>query len=62
MSHVLPQQQLLLKLLIMSGEIAVNGNVEGSIFWRTLMKCKEAGWILWTEISSGYYKAEITPR
>ena len=46
MSHVLPQQQLLLKLLIMSGEIAVNGNVEGSIFWRTLMKCKEAGWFL----------------
>ncbi len=61
MSHVLPQQQLLLKLLIMSGEIAVNGNVEGSIFffWRTLMKCKEAGWILWTEISSGA-KTEIT--
>jgi hypothetical protein len=60
MSRVLPQQELLLELLMMSGEIAVNGAFEGTILWRTLMECKEAGWIRWSEIGAGYYKAEIT--
>ncbi len=62
MSQVLPQQKLLLELLIMSGEIAVNGKFEGTILWRTLMECRTAGWILWTEIGSGYYKAVITQK
>ena len=62
MSQVLPQQLLLLELLIMSGEIAVNGKFEGTILWRTLTECREFGWILWTEIGSGYYKAAITPK
>ena len=62
MSRVLPQQQLLLELLIMSGEIAVSSKFEGTILWRTLVECREAGWIVWTEIGSGYYKAEITSK
>ena len=60
MSQVLPQQQLLLELLIMSGETAINGKFEGTILWRTLTECREFGWILWTEIGSGYSKAVIT--
>ncbi len=59
MSQVLPQQQLLLEKLILSGEIAANGKFEGSILWRTLTECREFGWILWSEIGSGYYKAVI---
>ena len=60
MPRVLPQQQLLLELLRMSGEIALVGEVEGTILRRTLMECRASGWILISDIRPGLQKAVIT--
>ncbi len=60
MSVTLPQQQLLLELLIMSGEIAVPGDVENTILWRTLLECRTAGWLTSIEVSPGLFRIEIT--
>jgi hypothetical protein len=60
MSGTLPQQQLLLELLIMSGRIAVPGDAEDTILWRTLQECKAAGWVTWVEVSPGLFSIEIT--
>ncbi len=43
MSVTLRQQQPLLELLIMSGEIAVPVDAEDTILWRTLKECGAAG-------------------
>jgi hypothetical protein len=60
MADTLPQQQLLLELLIMSGQIAVPADDTGTILWRTLEECKKAGWITLVEISPGLFSIEIT--
>ncbi len=60
MADTLPQQQLLLELLIMSGQIAVPADDTGTILWRTLEECKKAGWIILREISPGLFSIEIT--
>lgn len=60
MSRVLPQQQLLLELMRMSGDIAVTGVAEDTILWRTLMECRAAGWIEWVQIRPGLHRASIT--
>ncbi len=60
MSRVLPQQQLLLELLRMSGDIAVTGVGEDSILWRTLMECQDKGWIEFVQIRPGLNRASIT--
>lgn len=60
MAHTLPQQQLLLELLIMSGQIAVPVDDKDSILWRTLTECKSSGWLIWKEISPGLFSIEIT--
>ena len=60
MSDALPQQQLLLELLIMSGQIAVPSAAQDTILWRTLQECKTAGCIRWTEVSPGLFSIEIT--
>ena len=60
MADTLPQQQLLLELLIMSGQIAVPADDTDTILWRTLQECKTTGWITWVEVSPGLFSIEIT--
>ncbi len=60
MVDALPQQQLILELLIMSGQIAVPADDMDTILWRTLEECKKAGWITWVEVSPGLFSIEIT--
>ncbi len=62
MSVTLPQQQLLLELLIMSGEIAVPGDAEDAIQWRTLLECRTAGWLTSVEVSPGLFRLQITAK
>ena len=60
MPRVLPQQQLLLELLIMSGQIAVPEDSNDNILWRTLKECRTAGWLTSVEVSPGLFSIEIT--
>ncbi len=60
MPRVLPQQQLLLELLIMSGQIAVPEDSNDTILWRTLKECRTARWLTSVEVSPGLFKIEIT--
>ncbi len=60
MPRVLPQQQLLLELLIMSGQIAVPEDSNDNILWRTLKECRSAGWLTSVEVSPGLFSIEIT--
>jgi hypothetical protein len=60
MPTTLPQQQLLLELLIMSGQIAVPREGEHTILWRTLDECRRSGWITEVEISPGIFRIDIT--
>ncbi len=60
MDNVLPQQKLLLELLIASGEIAVPESTEPTLLWSTLGECKAAGWIRLREISRGLHRVDIT--
>ncbi len=60
MTDVLPQQQLLLELLVMSGRIAVaKDNAEG-ILWRTLSECERNGWLVMEVVNADYDAAEVT--
>ncbi len=60
MAKTLPQQQLLLELLIMSGKIGVPADDKETILWRTLDECKKSGWISWAEVSPGLFSIEVT--
>ena len=62
MSVTLPQQQLLLELLVMSGEIAVPSDAGDTILWRTLRECRTAGWLTSVEISPGLFSIQITTK
>ena len=64
MSHqnLMPQQQLLLELMVMSGDIAVTDLGDGSLLRRTLEECANRGWIEIATISQGFSKASITPK
>jgi hypothetical protein len=43
MADVLPQQKLLLELLIMSGDIALADDLSGTIMERTVKECELKG-------------------
>ena len=58
---ILPQQKLLLELLVMSGDIAVADNIEGTILERTLDECVSYGWVNVKRFGAGFNKASITP-
>lgn len=60
MTKILHQQQLLLELLCMSGNIAVTENNDGTILRKTLMETKAAGWITLTPFGKGFDMAAIT--
>ncbi len=60
LATLLPQQQLVLELLRMSGEIAVTGQSESTILWRTLQECRDKGWVTLTEVSPGVHSVALT--
>ena len=45
MSDILPQQQLLLELIMMSGDVTVPKNDDGTMIYRTLKECSGFGWV-----------------
>ncbi|WP_420345448.1 hypothetical protein [Pelagibius sp.] len=61
MSFLLPQQQLVLELLRMSGEIGVTEQTAETILWRTLRECRAKGWLTITEVSPGVHSVALTP-
>ncbi|NQV54720.1 MAG: hypothetical protein HQ503_02580 [Rhodospirillales bacterium] len=60
MASILPQQMLLLELLVMSGDIAVSDNREDTILGRTLKECESSGWITTKQFGAGFNKVTIT--
>ena len=60
--NLMPQQQLLLELMMMSGDIAVTDLGSRSLLRRTLDECANKGWIEIRTISQGFSKASITPK
>jgi hypothetical protein len=60
MSHILPQQELLLELLTMSGDIAMADNIEGTILYRTLIECERKGWVVQKHFGAGFNKLTVT--
>ena len=60
MSKTLPQQQLLLELLAMSGDIAVTSAAPDSLIWRTLNECRREGWVTVVEVSPTVHSASVT--
>ena len=60
MAKILPQQQLLLELIILSGDIGVPDADDTSILFRTMKECKESGWITESRFGAGFNKLSIT--
>ncbi len=46
----------------MSGEIAVPGDAEDTILWRTLKECGATGWLTSVEVSPGLFRIQITAK
>ncbi len=61
-NEALPQQKLLLELLVMSGDIAVADDSTGTILERTLNECLEHGWIETRMFGAGFHKISITSK
>lgn len=57
--RLLPQQQLVLELLRMSGEIAVLESSAAPILRRTLEECRSYGWIRQTHVSPGVFSVSL---
>lgn len=60
MADLLPQQKLLLELLVMSGDIAVADDIAGTILDRTLGECRAQGWVTTKVFGAGFNKTSIT--
>ncbi len=60
MSNVLPQQALLLEMLIMSGRLAIAKSDHETILWRTVNECKDNGWLTLEPVGDAYEAADIT--
>ncbi len=60
MPDTLPQQRMLLEILVMSGDIAVSTSSTDTILWRTLGECETAGWLTLAKVIAGYETASIT--
>lgn len=60
MTTLLPQQQLVLELLRMSGEIAVTEQTAETILWRTLRECRAKHWVTITEVSPSVHSVALT--
>ena len=59
-AKILPQQELFLELLIMSGDIAITESTRATILHRTLEECEAAGWVRVSRFGAGFNKARIT--
>ncbi len=57
---MLPQQELLLEVLLMSGDIAIATNIENSLLDRTLKECAAKGWLVQKHFGAGFNKVSIT--
>jgi len=60
MPQILPQQKLLLELLVMLGDIGVSSNSNHEILDSTLKECVEKGWIRLSSVTDVFNKASIT--
>jgi uncharacterized membrane protein (UPF0127 family) len=60
MKPILPQQELLLEMLVMSGDIAVTSVARDSRIWKTLEECRRASWVTVVEVSPGVHSASVT--
>ncbi|OFX07345.1 MAG: hypothetical protein A2516_01790 [Alphaproteobacteria bacterium RIFOXYD12_FULL_60_8] len=60
MSNILPQQLLLLELLVMSGDIAASESAGDSLLHRTLSECERKGWITVKRFGAGFNKVSVT--
>jgi len=60
--EILPQQLLLLELLVMSGDIAVAHDTRTTILGRTLEECEAKGWTVSKVFGQGFNKVSITDR
>ena len=60
MALLLPQQELLLELLVMSGDIAIADDIEGMILQRTMIECEKKGWVSLKRFGAGFNKLVIT--
>ena len=61
MVRILPQQQLLLELLVMSGDIAVHNLAQNTILKRTMDECVENGCVTRNSVNSEFTSIAITP-
>ena len=61
MTQVMPQQKLLLELLVVSGDFAVPSADDETLLWRTLKECGESSFLDLREISPGIHRVSITP-
>jgi len=62
-TDILPQQLLLLELLVMSGDIAVSDkNGDDTILHRTMDECERKGWVSVKRFGAGFNKASVTDR
>jgi hypothetical protein len=59
-SDLLPQQQLVLELLRMSGEIGVTEQPRETILWRTVRECRAKGWVTIAQVSPGVHSVALT--
>lgn len=60
MPRILPQQELLLELLVMSGDIAIGDDMEGTILIRTVTECETQAWVTQKRFGAGFNKLCIT--
>ncbi|MBL6959387.1 MAG: hypothetical protein ISR52_10430 [Rhodospirillales bacterium] len=60
MPQIMPQQKLLLELLVISGDIAVPDKPADTTLWRTINECKELGWLTVREVTPGYFRVIVT--
>ncbi len=60
MPRILPQQELLLELLVMSGDIAIGDDMEGTILFRTVAECETQAWVTQKRFGAGFNKLGIT--
>ena len=54
MATILPEQRLFLELLIMSGDIAISDNLDGTILQRTLNECEQKAWLKTEHVANGF--------
>jgi len=60
MSGILNQQRLFLELVVMSGNIALPAEDNGTILYVTMKECEKRGWVSLSPFGTGFKQAKIT--